>query len=264
MRIQPMMVTVCSAPLDQLAGDFAPAADGTIARQRLLSRTDSKFVLSEPQLLALLPALVPAYDAVLANGCRNARYQTLYFDTPELRSFHDHRRGRRPRHKVRIRSYVDRQLSFVEVKTKRNDRVTTKQRRAAPYGHARLGPDALAFVAGCCDLPPAQLSPRLWTNFCRLTLVGKQHDERITIDTRLELAADRHEHRREHRLEGVVIVEVKQPRLDVRTPAMLALRRAGCQPTSASKYCTGSVVLDRTLRCNRLLPGLRLIEGARR
>ncbi len=257
MRIDPVVPNGCEA-LAPLLERFGPASAALVAQRKLQRRTDSKFVLPQSDLVDVMSALPDHYDILLANGRPMAKYETLYFDTENLRCFHDHRRGFRPRHKVRIRHYKDRGVTFLEVKTKRGEFLTNKHRM--PHEHnTELNDDDLAFISASCDVPANALREQLWTNFYRITLVGRDTAERITIDTGLELVSgDQVE-----KLEGIVIMEVKQSPFSVRTPAMLALRKAGHRPVSASKYCTASMLLRDNLRCNRLLPGMRLIQGLR-
>src|SRR5688572_20051922 len=97
--------------------ELAPASPALLGGRELLKRNDAKFCLPMRHLPALLGS-VDSYDVLLAAGSPVARYDTLYFDTAELECFHDHRRGRRHRAKVRIRHYPERELSFFEVKAK--------------------------------------------------------------------------------------------------------------------------------------------------
>lgn len=234
--------------------ETAPTA--LLEERALLRRTDSKFLLSGRQLAEVIAGLADHYQILRTGGAPWARYETLYFDTGELRCFHDHRRGRRPRHKVRVRHYPARALSFLEVKTKRSEYITHKYRRPIEYGHDRLDDEDRRFVEQHCDLPAGDLEPRVWTNFNRSTLLGIATAERITIDTRLELV----HHDREIHLPEVVIMEVKQAPYDVRSPVMLALRRLNLRRVSASKYCTSNVLFHGGLRFNRLQPAIRRIR----
>lgn len=252
------MTRVTNEELQHVLDGFEPVDPRLLADRTLLRRADSKFVLRDDDLLTLLPKLRPHYKLLSANGEALARYETLYFDTDDLRCFHDHRRGYRPRYKVRIRHYKDRGLKFLEVKTKRSDYLTDKQRKPID-DTTGLSAEDMQFIAECCDVPTEALREQLWTNFRRITLVGAETTERITIDTGMELLDGEHA----EQLSGVVIMEVKQAPFSARTPAMLALRDAGKRRVSASKYCTANILLRGNLRCNRLLPSLRLIEGLR-
>lgn len=190
----------------------------------------------------MLPELSHDYQLVAANG-GVAPYRTLYFDTTDLRCFHDHRRGLRPRYKVRVRHYPARELSYLEVKCKVGEQRTIKHRLERACGDNTLHDDDLKFIAQHTDLIPESLAEQVWTNFHRVTLVGQQTDERITIDTELTLVD--HEHGAVHC--SAVIMEVKQAQFSETSPAMRSLQRAGLCSVSASKYCAANILLHRPL-----------------
>lgn len=247
------------AELSRCLAGFSTAAPSLLARRDLLRRIDTKFLVSEAALPGLLGRLHGEYAVLCAGSARIAGYRTLYFDTPELRCFHDHRRGRRPRQKVRIRHYPDRRVSFLEVKTKRSESLTDKRRIARPYGDHRLGPGDRRFLAEACELPLEELRPMVWTNFGRISLVGLHTVERVTIDVGLTVVNENGS----ESLDGVAIMEVKQSPFCAHTPVMSALREEGQRPASASKYCIGVALTQDGVRLNRLLPTLRAVERLR-
>lgn len=259
-------------PLLTALSALEPATTALLERRILLSRCDSKFVTSVDRVAEVVAAAAGDYAALPGATTPAADYRTLYYDTPGGRCYHDHRRGRRPRHKVRARHYRDRDLAFFEIKTRRSRR-TTKLRSPTDVGQWRLDDSARAAVVERCDLPAEQLVPSAATAFRRATLLGLHTDERITVDLDVELCSwepgtrswswpARDEGRREL-LSGVAIVEVKQGRRDRETPFMRALRARGLRPTSMSKYCTAIALVRGDVPVNRLLPTLRALERLR-
>ena len=184
-------------------------------------------------------------------------YSTLYYDTEDLRSFHDHRRGRRLRHKIRIRHYPDRAISYLEIKSKRSDLVTHKHRIRIPYRSEELGDEQVAFLRGHLGTLADDLRPELRVNYRRVGLLGLRTDERVTIDLELDFID----------LDGnvsqmgdVAIVEVKQSAASRCSPITRRLAAAGLREQSLSKYTT-AIALTRTgVRRNRLLPDLKAVE----
>jgi len=245
-----MIALRTSAPLDSLLAGYPVASKQLLDGRALLLRVDSKFVLPARDLGEILDELGEHYAVLRVPAGSVATYRSLYFDTPELRCYHDHRRGRRVRHKVRIRHYPDRALSFLEVKTKRNERVTDKHRLALPYGHDRLGPRELEFLRGQVGEMADGLVPAIWIGFRRISLIGLHTPERVTIDLDLDVAG----------LETISIIEVKQSPFCVRTPVMRAMLGAGLREGSMSKYTTAIALTRPELRRNRLLPDLRNLE----
>lgn len=241
---------------DGTLGYFALAPSSLVERREMDRRAESKFVMPVSAAVALLPFLANEYALLPAGPALVATYRTLYFDTADLQFFHAHRCGRRIRHKVRIRHYTDRAVSFLEVKTRLGEDETMKARRRRPYGDSELGPDDVDFVrahvAGAQDL-----FPQAWTDFRRLTLLGVRLEERVTIDRNLRVTTAS----RTESLPDLAVVEVKQSRLDRRSVAMEALRKAGWRPGWASKYCIGITLTRPEVRATRLLPQLRAFRA---
>ncbi len=264
--------------LEELADTFPVSGKSLLKRRDLLKRVDTKFVAPAEALDSVFSGLENDYAKVLANGAAWATYETLYFDTPGERFFHDHRRGRLGRHKVRIRHYVDRKLTYFEVKLKSNRRITTKLRRSKEFGCSSLNDEDRSLAAKHPAVPISRLEPRLWTMFSRLLLVGREHHERVTIDLGVTFRHGKGERRAAldaldaievgHRPlvralaatpRALAIVEVKQPRYQSRTPIMLALRRQNIRQQRSSKYCTGVVLTDPTIRSHRFLKSFKQI-----
>jgi hypothetical protein len=234
---------------------FAPAPPSLLAERELRHRTDSKFVLTPLAAGDLLAAISDDY-ALLTNGNGAlASYRTLYFDTPALDLFHAQRRDRRVRHKVRIRHYPDRRLSFLEVKTRRSELETVKVARERSYDDDELSADDHTFVHTQTGIAE-RLLPQAWTDFRRLALLGIQTHERVTIDFDLDLRIGE----RSKSFAGVAIVEVKQWPYSRATPVMATLRSGGWREAWLSKYCAAVAFLRQDVRRNRLLPGLRALE----
>lgn len=233
--------------------DFPPEE---LATRALLRRIDTKFLCATSKLSDLIPALGGEYGLLRAGGHSVARYSTLYFDTADRRFYHQHRRGRRDRFKVRIRHYLDRALSMLEIKRKSNHGVTSKSRRPHEFADHELSLDDRAFLARRMPCKTDNVEPQIWTDFRRITLVGLATEERLTIDFGLEFVAGR----MRHPLPGLAIVEVKQPHFQPRSTAMLALRGLGTRRSRMSKYCIGQATLSPELRQNRFRRTLRKVR----
>ena len=75
----------------------------------LQTRTDRKYILTEQQAEQVLPLLAQQALVLSIDGRRSSDYTSVYFDTPDLASFHLAAHPRRRRFKVRTRSYMDTQ-----------------------------------------------------------------------------------------------------------------------------------------------------------
>ena len=219
-------------------------------------RSESKFVVPEGAVAGLLSTLHPHFAVLPAGDALAAVYRSLYFDTEDLACFHAHRRGCRLRHKVRIRHYPDRHVSFLEIKFRHGQHDTLKVRRERDFGDSALHASDRAFLHAHCGHGD-DLVPQAWIVYKRITLLGAHSAERVTIDAHLEMwRATGH-----GRLRDVVVVEVKQPRLDRQTMAMRAMRESGWRPGWASKYCASIVLTTPDVRANRLLGRLRPLKA---
>lgn len=219
--------------LFQRIDQFDLATMDQIRERELLDRVDRKFLTTTDAVENFLLMILGDYRVLSAGESRWAKYETCYFDTPDLYSFHEHIRGRRPRYKVRIRHHIERKRSFLEVKRKCNSGKTVKARVGREFGNALLDGADLDFIREHCPLEAGQLEQSVWTNFRRATLVGIHTNERITID--LGLTFERGGQSSARHL--LAIVELKQPRFSHTTPAALALRALHVRESSMSKYC---------------------------
>ena len=231
-------------------------AEPDLARERELDcRADTKFALPLAAAASLLRGLRDHYVVLPAGGRLVAAYRTLYFDTAALDLYHAHRQARRVRHKVRIRHYPDRQLTTLEVKTRRNARHTTKVRRTRAFGDEQLTTADQAFVAECTGLDQPVL-PQVTTDFRRVTLLSTRSNERVTIDVGLAFAAGE-----TSRWESAVaIIEVKQWPFSRRTAAMSVLRRSGA-PIGMSKYCAAIALTHPAVPHRRFVAELRTLNA---
>ncbi len=266
----------------QLEG-FAWASETRLKENALLRRVDTKFVCSRAQLALILRALRPHYALVGHAGHVLGRYRSVYFDTADMQMFHDHRRGRRPRHKVRIRQYLRRRVAYFEIKTKGRDDRTDKWRRprafaaqsadqpltqsrtrspagdAHPYTTPMLDVGEAVALHARLGLAPSALAPVVTLDFPRITLVATEAAERITLD----LGLTAHARQRTASFADIVIAELKQPRFDANSVGMRAFRTAGLRPFRVSKYCTAVVALGLSDRVQRFLPALRELKRCR-
>jgi hypothetical protein len=223
----------------------------------LMDRVDTKFVLPAAEAPAILESLAGEYRVLEVGGRRVARYSTRYFDTPELRLYHAHHAGRPRRHKVRVRTYVDSEARFLEVKLRTSKGRTAKER--VPLAHDTLDPmerlerDALLAGGG---FTARELREALVVDYTRLTLVRNDAPERITLD--LMLRFSRAGESRSY--PGVVIAEVKQEHR-VRSRFLDAMRARRLREGSLSKYCLGIAALEPAARTNHFRRALRRLEN---
>lgn len=239
-----------SAPMGLLE-----ATPALLARRELLHRVDTKYLLGIRAIDDVIAELADHYAVLRHRGQSLMAYRSLYFDTPDLRLYDDHRRGRRLHRKIRIRHYPDRQVSFLELKVQESERLTRKHRLDLPYGQSTLGERERGFLASHAALPVEVLGPQVWVGYRRTTLLGLHTNERVTVDTDLQLVRGD----RVVALDQVAIMEVKQAAFCRATHVMATLQRQHIRPRSFSKYCIALALTCDGLRRNRFKPTLRAL-----
>ena len=225
---------------------------------RLMNRVDTKFLVTSAQLKSILQGVHEHYYAQEVEGHRLSPYQTVYYDTPELTMYTIHHDRHLVRDKVRVRTYVDSDLTFCEVKHKTNKGRTKKQRiPVRPRPNIIEDPQAAAFLKENQPYPLETLNPHLETVFDRITLVNYEKTERLTIDCNLNFhniatgaAAS---------MDDLVVMELKQ---DGRARSLLkeVLFDLRIKPFKISKYCIGTCMTRPEVKQNRFKKKLRRIS----
>lgn len=247
------------ARVQEALSRFAGVSPALLASRALLQRVDRKYTLAARGVEPVLAGLCSSYGVLQAGSALAARYCTIYFDTEDLRLYHAHRRGRAERYKVRVRHHVDREASFVEVKHRNALGRSIKSVLPRPFGLSTLDEEAQRFIERHCPVAARELTARLWITFRRITLVGYELDERVTIDCNLEYGNG-------VASEGwpdAAIAEIKQGRRANHTPSVRALRGARVAECPISKYCVATTRLSGA-RGNAFKPALRALEQASR
>ena len=256
--------------MENIIRTYSPISLDEMSGIKLMNRTDTKFVTTVDRLRLLLTLAHDEYRTQEVDGRRIASYYTAYFDTPDNNMYIVHQNGHAGRQKLRIRSYVDTGLNFLEVKTK-NNHGRTKKKRVDMVGFDPTHPDHGirflrqdeqfrsydAFLSKHLRYDPTVLTEHLENHFRRITLVNKAKTERVTIDTNLcfhNIKTDR-----DVDLTGLVIIEVKRDGLQP-SPILGMLRELRIKPSGFSKYCMGSALTNPSLKRNNFKERLRLVE----
>ena len=243
--------------LEEILSTYAPISLEEMATIRLMNRTDTKFVTTLAALEKLLLRAGDEYRIQETDGKRNLPYHTLYYDTPAHDMFMAHHNGKKTRQKVRIRSYLNSGLSFLEVKSKNNHGRTDKRRIQATT--TALTDEAnSAFLCRQLRYAPDTLTQQLENRFDRITLVNRRMTERLTIDTSIRFR---------NLLTGnscflprLVIIELKRDGLSP-SPIRALLRELRIHPAGFSKYCMGMALTDTSLKQNRFKERIRALNA---
>lgn len=218
----------------------------------LQTRVDRKYLVPAHQLPALLAGFTEELLVLETDGIRAFAYDSVYFDTPELTSYHLAAHGRRRRFKIRTRSYLDSASSFLEVKTEGSRSATVKERIPyRPADRSTITADGAAYIRETlADTAPGlatqTLEPVLETRYNRITLLLPASNSRATIDLDVTWTLPKG---RQLVLDRKVVVETKSGA----APSALDkhLWRAGIRPSRISKFATGMALLIPELPANR-------------
>ena len=111
---------------------FEPISLAQMESVKLMNRIDTKYAVSRAVLPAILEAAKADYYVQEIDGKRIATYDTMYYDTESLDMYVRHHDRQLVRQKIRIRQYVDSDLTFLEIKRKNNKGRTKKKRITLP------------------------------------------------------------------------------------------------------------------------------------
>ena len=222
----------------------------------LMKRVDTKFVFNRSLLEEIFPLLADQYKLLYVNDVVKSKYTSLYFDTTDFKFFMNHHNGKLNRSKVRFREYIDSQVSFLEVKRKNSKGKTIKKRVQVDTPTKTLNLDQKKFIKNRLKEDYELLYCH--TNFFhRITMVNKFLKERITIDFDLRFESDKKTIKDE--TNHIVIAEVKQEKLDRTSFFYKLMKENNIRPSSMSKYCIGTSLLNKDLKANRFKKNFRVL-----
>lgn len=233
--------------INTLVGQLEPITLEQMSAIRLMNRTDTKFVTSKEQLAHLLEKAQGKYFAQSVDGNRVANYKTTYWDTAEHVFYTEHHNKRAPRQKVRVRTYMDSGVTFLEVKTKNNHGRTKKKRIEVERHDLEMAGERETFVKGIVHRDLTTIHPTVRNRFHRITLVNYGKTERLTIDYDVNFL--NYETGKEAGVGPLVIIELKRDG-NVFSPVLDILRELRIKPSGFSKYCIGSAITNKNLKRN--------------
>ncbi len=234
---------------------FQPITLEEIGKVKLMDRRDTKFLFPAIRLPEILEELTTLYRVLEVRESRAPRYETVYYDTPELFSYYQHHSKHLNRYKVRTRKYLDTDDSFFEIKFKNNHGRTIKERIKIDDALNGIDEQVAAFILKKSTLDASLLEPKLRIQYCRITLVNPEETERVTIDCNLQYSNGTHQ----KSYQEVIIAEVKQDHHSCSSFERL-MRKKKIREFSISKYCLGIVSLYGHVRHNHFKPKIKQLN----
>lgn len=216
----------------QILDTFEPVTLKEMDGVKLMDRTDTKFTFRLEQLNDVLKEVQSSYKCLEIESKKISTYKTLYYDTNDLMLYNKHHSGSLNRYKIRHRTYVDSMMGYLEVKFKNNKGRTIKERIKQKDVPNVFTENAYSFLLKELPFDPSGLSPVVWVNYSRITLVNKHSAERVTIDLNLQFKTDD----TTIDLDELVIAEVKQEKRK-KSAFLNVMKSKHIREGSISKYC---------------------------
>jgi len=222
-----------------------------VEKAQFMRRIDSKYILPLTDLEQILYSAKGTYSIVENNGQLMPCYNSVYFDTPDLRLYLDHHNRRAKRYKIRTRHYLASNDIFLELKIRIPTGEILKNR--LPLGN-NDGNDAEInrFISSSCPISPSELTKTLATRFNRITLVSPGQNERVTIDFNLLLSDI--QNNKNVIFNNLCIIETKRNKYSPSSMISEQFKRRGIRETSFSKYSVGIAILHGKIKCNNFKP----------
>jgi hypothetical protein len=246
-----------SPEIDKFLISFVPIKLSEMDEVSLMDRVEKKYVFSTDKLPDLVNQLKDSYKILEIDSFRIFPYHTTYLDTPDHMLFVQQIRGKLNRYKVRYRRYECSGASFLEIKMKTNKSKTKKWRIEKSLDTKTTDADVSDFLNQYLPYDFPDLQPVLINRFSRITLVGKELKERITLDFNLNYSS----------IDGIVselpfvsVAELKCERFNCKSPFTMVMKKAAIQPIRFSKYCIGTALTCNSIRKNTLKPKLILLN----
>ena len=225
---------------------------------KLMNRLDTKYVASKLQLIQLLHLVQDKYYVQETLCNRIIPYCTTYYDTQDHVLYMMHHNKRARRKKVRVRTYVASNLTFLEVKNKNNHGRTKKKRIEVPSQEDFRNTEGVhELVERKTGLDLDKMQAVVRNNFQRITLVNKAKTERLTIDFNVKF--HNFETSNDQGTGQLVIIELKRDG-NVYSPVVGILQDLHIHPTGFSKCCIGMALTDPELKQNNFKPKLQKLR----
>ena len=254
----PLTINDDNTQLHTILNDFHCHQLADLNKANLMDRVDVKFMLPLKILPQLLQQLQNHYSVLEIKGKRVSQYYNKYYDTQDLNFYQAHHNGKLNRYKLRQRTYVDTNTSFLEVKFKNNRKRTIKSRINC-HTDSKSDKQCHDFITQQMGTPFNDLIVSQQSGYNRIALANEETAERLTLDFNLWYQAS-------HGSDKVVpsgffIAELKQYKRSKLSPFFQLMSENNLFPTSFSKYCIGCALLYKNVvKTNQFKAVLRKVE----
>ena len=223
---------------------------GDLKKASLMDRVDTKFLIPVNKIDAFLSNIKHLCSVLSIDGRRISQYSTCYLDDSKLRFYREHHNGSLNRYKVRVRTYVEQKLSYLEVKFKNNKGRTIKNRIEVSFQESPDIDKHKLFLFDCGLQEIDQLNPTQRCDYHRIAFASERSGERLTLD--FDLKFRDHLNNTEKKLDDIAIIELKQNKINRRSDLYKYIKQHRLTKTNFSKYCIGiSLLKGKEVKSNR-------------
>ncbi len=238
--------------------ELSPVSLTEINSASLMDRVEIKYVFPVHKMPLLINLMKDKYIVLEINKTRALPYNTMYLDTQCYLFYNQHTRGELSRHKIRYRKYEINGDSFLEIKKKTNKNRTVKWRVENVFEPGGYDNDAEKLIGTYLPVGSSVLSPSLINRFNRITVIGKETDERITLDYNISFTDPESGEYTEIPYLGVI--EMKKTGFSQCSAFNTIAKSLNIYPEGFSKYCTGNAMLKTGLKTNMIKPKILLLN----
>jgi VTC domain len=202
-----------------------------------------------------MPDLRDKYYVLEIENYRIMSYRSLYFDTTDFSFYMNHHNGKPNRYKVRYRHYLSTDTLFFEIKVRQKSK-TSKERILIEEDANWEQNVPTEFFKAQRPLEKRVIEPKLEVWCQRVTLVGRESSERLTID--LNLSYRMPNGTSEVSFSKAVILELKYA--EKKTIFMPIAHQRHLRGRRFSKYSVGCGFMYPDLKSNMFKPQRIFIE----
>jgi hypothetical protein len=203
------------------------------------NRVDIKYVLPTNALENILGFMRQHYSILSIKGNCIQTYENTYFDTENYDFYLAHHNDKLNRRKLRIRSYRETGLSFIETKFKSNKKRTLKKRIPIEnYSSHHLDTS----LDNTFSISIDSLTARLYNSYHRMTFIHNNKAEKVTIDCNLVFKNEPGD--KVSYLKDILIIELKGLDKLQATDFYQFCKQQFYKPEKFSKYCIGTCLVN--------------------
>lgn len=242
---------------DSILREFDPIYLQDLDKDFLMKRKEVKYFFHQKHLYPILRFLSEEFQILEINKERKQSYQSHYLDTDDRVLYRNHHNGHDNRFKFRFRHYESSDMTFFEVKHKRNTGATHKHRvQLDGMSEDEKTTVVSRFVEEHTEYKLQDLGKFLDIDYDRIALVQKERHARITIDQKIKCSDENSQ----HYFDNLIILELKFDREFEKFQFMKKLRGMKLYPRRISKYCLSTCKLIPLIKRNNFKRKLHLIE----